>query len=112
MPDRRKYLFDIKRSIEALDIHLEGIDSFSKYSSSITVQRAVERELEIIGEAMNRLTAVQPDIPISETKKIIATRNRIIHGYDTVDNSIVWNVLKNNGSFRFLGIYIQFNEIC
>lgn len=96
MTDRRKYLFDILQSIEAIDVHLSGIDTFDKYSANITVQRAVERELEIIGEAMNRLTEAQPDMPISDTRKIIATRNRIIHGYDSVDNSIVWNVVRKN----------------
>lgn len=96
MPDFRKYLFDILQSIKALDVHLNGINSFDLYCSNLTVQRAVERELEVIGEAMNQLIAIWPDVPISDTKKIIAMRNRIIHGYDSVDNSIVWNVIIKN----------------
>ena len=89
----KKYLVDITRAIERIDIHVQGIQSFENYSADITVKRAVERELEIVGEAMKKLLSIEPYIAISDTRKIIAMRNRIIHGYDTVDDTVVWNVL-------------------
>jgi uncharacterized protein with HEPN domain len=58
--------------------------------------RAVERELEIIGEAINRILKTEPQFPIPESKKIIALRNRVIHGYDSVDNVLVWAVVINH----------------
>jgi len=51
----KKYLVDITRAIERIDIHVQGIQSFENYSADITVKRAVERELEIVGEAMKKL---------------------------------------------------------
>ncbi len=91
--ESKKYLYDIKNSIDSVSIHLKGIDNFDRFSQNLTVKRAVERELEIIGEAMNRLLSIESNILISDSRKIIALRNRIIHGYDSVDDAVVWNVV-------------------
>jgi uncharacterized protein with HEPN domain len=91
--ESKKYLFDIKKSIESVNLHLKGIDDFNRFSQNLTVKRAVERELEIIGEAMNRLLSLETNIVISDKRKIVAMRNRIIHGYDSVDDAAVWNVI-------------------
>jgi len=57
------------------------------------LRRAVEREFEIIGEAMSRIEKVDPTINISSKKQIINMRNRVIHGYDKIDNEIVWGTI-------------------
>ena len=57
------------------------------------LRRAVEREFEIIGEAMNRIERIDPHIEISSKKQIISMRNRVIHGYDKIDNEIVWGTI-------------------
>ena len=57
------------------------------------LRRAVEREFEIIGEAMNKLDKINPDLSISSKKLIIGLRNRVIHGYDKIDNEIIWGVI-------------------
>jgi uncharacterized protein with HEPN domain len=56
----------------------------------------VEREFEIIGEALNRLSQVEPELAarVTELPRIVGFRNRIIHGYDTVDDATVWGVIK------------------
>jgi uncharacterized protein with HEPN domain len=92
----KKYLYDIKSSIDSIYIHLKGIDNYALFTGSLTVKRAVEREFEIIGEAMNFLIAIEPSIQISDSRKIIAMRNRIIHGYDSVDDSVLWNIIISN----------------
>jgi uncharacterized protein with HEPN domain len=92
----KKYLYDISKSIGFLSIHLKNIDTIELFSQNITVKRSVERELEIIGEAMNSLIAICPDIKISDSRKIIAMRNRIIHGYDSVDDVVIWNTIIRN----------------
>lgn len=57
------------------------------------LKRAIEREYEIIGEALNRITKIDPDIEISDIRKIISLRNRVIHGYDIVDDTIIWGII-------------------
>ena len=57
------------------------------------LRRAVERELEIIGEALNRIDRINPALEISSKKKIISMRNRVIHGYDKIDDEIVWGTI-------------------
>jgi uncharacterized protein with HEPN domain len=56
----------------------------------------VERKIEIIGEAVNRCTTFWPEIPITNKRKIISTRNRVIHAYDAVDDAMVWGIVVNH----------------
>lgn len=57
------------------------------------MRRAVERELEIIGEAAHHLLNLWPDIPLDDARKVVDLRNFVIHGYDKVDNVIIWGIL-------------------
>ena len=59
----------------------------------LKTRRAVERNVEIIGEAVNRIVQKDNSIILSNSRKIIDTRNRIIHGYDTVSDEIIWSIL-------------------
>lgn len=56
-------------------------------------KRAVERNVEIIGEALNRILKFDETIVISNSRKIVDTRNRIIHGYDTVSDDVIWGIV-------------------
>ncbi len=70
--------------------------SFADYEANRQLRHAVEREFEIIGEALNRLRSVDPATAnrITELARIVGFRNRIIHGYDTVDDATVWGVIE------------------
>jgi len=57
------------------------------------LRRAVEREFEIIEEAMNRIEKLDPTINISSKRQIISMRNRVINGYDKIDNEIIWGTI-------------------
>lgn len=57
------------------------------------LRRAVEREFEIIGEAVSKINQIEPTIDFSAKKQIVGMRNRVIHGYDQVDNEIVWGAI-------------------
>lgn len=57
------------------------------------LRRAIERELEIIGEAMSRIEKLDSTIEISGKRQIISMRNRVIHGYDKIDNEIIWGTI-------------------
>lgn len=72
----------------------EEINDFDTYDSDLKTQSTTERQLAIIGEALNKLKRAEPDLTINHEKQIIAFRNRLIHGYDSVDNSIVWTILQ------------------
>ncbi len=89
----KKYLYDIKVSIESIENYLGGKRNFKEYQSNKMLRRAVEREFEIIGEAMGRIEKIFPDIQISSKRQIISMRNRVIHGYDKIDNEIIWGTI-------------------
>jgi len=66
---------------------------FTLYQTDIQTKRAIERNVEIIGEAMKRVLNQDPTIKFSDSRKIVDTRNRIIHGYDTVSDEIIWSIV-------------------
>ena len=96
----KKYLFDIKVSIDSifqyLDEHLGKEKNFNKYKENKLLRRGIEREIEIIGEAMNQILKIDPDIKIESARRIVDTRNWVIHGYDKVDDVIVWGIIINH----------------
>lgn len=89
----RKYLYDILESIKSIDSYLSSRRIFEEYLKNKMLRRAIEREFEIIGEAMTKLNQIDPDIPISSKMQIIGMRNRVIHSYDRVDHDIVWGTI-------------------
>ena len=66
---------------------------FVAYQNDLRTRRAVERNIEIIGEAMNRILLRDDTIELSNSRKIVDTRNRIIHGYDNVSDDIIWGIV-------------------
>jgi uncharacterized protein with HEPN domain len=93
VPEIKKYLFDIKESIESIEKYLGDKRDFNVYQADKMLRRAVEREFEIIGEAINRIEKLDSSIEISSKKQIISMRNRVIHGYDKIDNEIIWGTI-------------------
>jgi uncharacterized protein with HEPN domain len=89
----KKYLFDINESIDSIEKYLGSKRDFNVYMANKMMRRAIEREFEIIGEAMSRLEKLEPSIAISNKKQIINMRNRVIHGYDKIDHEIVWGTI-------------------
>lgn len=88
-----KFLYDIKESIESIENYLGDKRDFNIYVEDKMLRRAVEREFEIIGEAMNRIDKLDSTINISSKYQIINMRNRVIHGYDKIDNEIIWGTI-------------------
>jgi uncharacterized protein with HEPN domain len=89
----KKYLFDIQESIESIQKYLGDKRDFKVYMADKMLRRAVEREFEIIGEAMSRIEKFDSTIEISSKRQIISMRNRVIHGYDKIDNEIIWGTI-------------------
>ena len=89
----KAWLSDIERAISEIYQFLPDQKNFEAFQRDLKTKRAIERNIEIIGEAMNRILKIRPDFPITTARKIIDTRNRIIHGYDDVSDSIIWTIV-------------------
>jgi len=89
----KKYLYDIHESICSIESYLGDQRNFFVYKENKMLRRAIEREFEIIGEAMNKIVDLVPDIPITDKLQIIGMRNRVIHGYDKIDDEIIWGTI-------------------
>ena len=95
-PELLKYLFDIQSSIHAIQEFTSCCNSFTEFDQNKLIKRGVERELEIIGEAVNRILKINPSIQISNARRIVNLRNFVIHSYDNVDAVIIWGILKKD----------------
>ncbi len=92
--ETKTWLYDILNSINEIESYFDGPRrDFNEYSSSLKTKRAVERNLEIIGEAMNRILNSDSTMTFTSSRKIADTRNRIIHGYDTVSDEVIWGII-------------------
>jgi len=92
--DARKFLYDIVTATGAIR-QFTGGRTLQDYENDLMLRSACERQFEIIGEAMTRLRERNQDVfdGIGEGHSIIAFRNRLIHGYDSVDSEVVWDVI-------------------
>jgi uncharacterized protein with HEPN domain len=96
-PKVLKYLLDIESVINEIElIKTKCNNSFYVFQSDIILQRAVERDLEIIGEAIRKLIELNPELIITSSKNIIGLRNIISHAYDSVEPEMIWGIIQNN----------------
>lgn len=95
--ESKKVLEDIRIAASHVLDFTAGI-SFDDYANDEMAQSAVERQFEIIGEALKRLSKIdtQTASRIEDYQRIISFRNILIHGYDVVDNTVVWDVVKKD----------------
>jgi uncharacterized protein with HEPN domain len=90
----KAWLYDILNAINEIDsFFIDTPKEFTSYQNDVRTRRAVERNVEIIGEAMNRILQKEDSIELSNSRKIVDTRNRIIHGYDSVSDDIIWTIV-------------------
>src|SRR5258708_40097530 len=92
----KKYLFDIQSCIEKIENFIGNPQIFANFEQNIMLQQAVERNLEIIGEAMSNLLKIYPEIQITNGRRMVDTRNKIIHGYDEIQIVQIWNIIINH----------------
>lgn len=89
-----KTLEDIRNAILEIDSFFESRPRrYDVYLLDLCLRRAVERNITIIGEAMNRLLKLAPDVEITAARRIVDTRNYVIHGYDSVTDDIMWGIV-------------------
>ena len=91
--DIMAYLKDIETSIIEIYEFLPNEKNFFEFQKDLKTRKAVERNIEIIGEAMDRILKTDPDFNITDSRKIVDTRNRIVHGYDSVSADVIWLIV-------------------
>jgi len=93
--EARKYLYDIRQAADLLAAFISG-KAFTDYEADAMLRAAVERQFEIIGEALAQLAKLDEGLAsrISEYRRIIAFRNILIHGYADVDDRLVWDIIE------------------
>lgn len=90
-------MLDILEAAKAIKGFVAG-KSFKDYSADELLRSGVERKFEIIGEALNRISKIAPDVlnRIRGQRDIVSFRNILAHGYDTIDDRIVWGIIEEN----------------
>jgi uncharacterized protein with HEPN domain len=94
-----KWIFDIQIAINEIDVFFTIYPKdFFEYKNNIVLKRATERELEIIGEAVNRIIKQDSSFEnqITNAKSIIGLRNQVIHAYDSISDENIWSILINH----------------
>lgn len=92
----KTWLEDIRISIEQINEFLPEERNFFEFQKDLKTKKAVERNLEIIGEGINRILHLNANISISNARRIVDTRNRIIHGYDKVSDEVIWAIVSKD----------------
>jgi uncharacterized protein with HEPN domain len=89
-----KWLYDIKDSIDEIEGYFDKFPKdFNSYKENTLLKRAVERNLEILGEAVSRILRQDENFPLKNAKRIIGLRNQIIHAYDNISDENIWAIL-------------------
>ena len=92
-----KYLYDIKGAIDEINSYFDHFPKdFNQYRTNTLLKRGIERDLEIIGEAVNRILKADPEFPLANSKKIVGLRNQIIHSYDNISDENIWAIISNH----------------
>jgi uncharacterized protein with HEPN domain len=92
----KKYLDDILYAVTLIEEFIAGINSFADYEKDLKTRSAVEQQLGIIGEATNKYDKLNPDESLENTVQITGLRNRIIHAYDSINNTVIWAIIINH----------------
>jgi uncharacterized protein with HEPN domain len=93
----KAWLYDILQAINEIESYFDDRKKrFEDYVNDVKTKRAVERDIEIIGEAVNRIVKKDKDFKIDNAQNIIGTRNRIVHGYDKISDDLIWSIVINH----------------
>ena len=93
----KKRLLDALTACQAIEVFIAG-RAFADYEQNLILRSAVERQFEIIGESLHHAEADDPAVTelLPELRRIVGMRNRIIHGYDSVDDELLWQTIQHN----------------
>jgi uncharacterized protein with HEPN domain len=93
----KTWLYDILQAISEIESYfIDKPKIFTEYLSDTKTKRAIERNIEVIGEAVNRILKTDKHFKLNNAQQIIGTRNRIAHGYDKISDDLIWSIVINN----------------
>ena len=92
-PKIQSWLLDVEQSIDEIFMFIGDTSDFFEYQKDLKTKKAVERNIEIIGEAINRILKENPTFAIENARNIVGTRNKIIHSYDNISDEIIWTII-------------------
>jgi len=106
-----KCLIGVKSSCEEVESFFAGKPKlFEEFCKDTMKIRAVERNVEIMGEAINRILKINPEFDLPNAKAIIQTRNRVIHGYDSVTREFLWGLVIRHIPYLLTDVDRKLNE--
>jgi uncharacterized protein with HEPN domain len=92
-----KYLEDVRSSILEIEMFMaDRPKEYATFCNDTLFRRGVERNIEIMGEAMNQILKLNPDVPITAARKVVDTRNFVIHAYGSLKPDILWGIVVNH----------------
>lgn len=92
-----KYIQDMLQAISEIEMAQDRFGrQYETFEHDIVFRKFVERNIEILGEAMNRILKINPEIGITSARKIVDTRNYVIHAYDSLKPDILWAIVINH----------------
>jgi uncharacterized protein with HEPN domain len=92
-----KYILDVESVIKEIEsVQMRVDNNFQRFQADIILQRAIERDLEILGEAVKKIVEMDASIQISGSRNIVNLRNLIAYAYDTVDVEIIWSIIQKD----------------
>ncbi|MDD9893855.1 MAG: DUF86 domain-containing protein [Gammaproteobacteria bacterium] len=96
-PDAKALIWDALNAASHIDEFIHDLD-FDAYAADAKTRSAVERQFEIIGEALNQLSKIAPEVAekVPDLPNIVGFRNVLIHGYASIDDSEVWRVAQES----------------
>jgi len=96
-PEIRKYLYDVRQACETLLDFIRN-KSLQDYNADLLLRSGVERQLMIIGEALNQAYQLDPALSesVGNIREIINLRNVIVHGYAIVENETIWGIIEDD----------------
>ena len=90
-----KYLLDVLKAIEAINHFVQRVPTYSAYAADTLVRSGVERQLAIIGEAVNQYRREPNSTELTNARQIVQLRNRLVHAYDSVHHPTIWAIVQN-----------------
>lgn len=108
---QRKYLSDVLTAILEIESFMESRPKeYATFCNDLLFRRALERNIEIMGEAMNQIFKINPHISITSARKIVDTRNFVIHAYDSLKPDILWGIVINHMPILKKEVELLLNE--
>lgn len=93
----RKYIMDVLNAVLEIESFMEDRPrEYATFCNDILFRRGVERNIEIMGEAMNQALKIDASLPITAARKVVDTRNFVIHAYDSLKPDILWGIVVNH----------------